>query len=544
MRLCGFFILSLSLAVVPALASSSRAWKRVDDTQNCDTYSVQSRDDCFSIMKQANVTFAQLISWNPEIDKRCFNIYNFVGKEICISNPEGDYTIPSNSQDSPTIVTTTAPVPDPTPDDTEDRCAEYHLVASGEDCGTFTLKYGITLKDFIFLNPHVWENCTNVYLDYYYCVRPVGYISTYPGYLPTTSTKEFVQTPTTPLPVEVDLLEGYVSTNQKILVADKTRDDCVAYIYLTDSSPTVLSDCWSMAMACGQQEFILWNPSLAQKPLNTSDHSYNYPCTLSQSVSYCIALESATAVPEVDEVAPPSPRAAGEIENCTSWYAPNSYDTCESMLLIHWLEFDDFYRMNPSVKSDCTGMTLGTYYCVSTNEDGSSPSEDEYDVTLTSSASSTVTTTGVATPSPVQSGLSSNCDSFYLVKAGDGCWAIANDHSVALSDFYDWNPAVKSDCTGLEAEVFVCVGVKTSATITVDDKTMSTTLGESGSTPTPVQDGMVSGCKDFYFVQSGDGCWAIANANGIELSDFYEWNPAVGDDCAGLQANVYVCTGK
>lgn len=97
---------------------------------------------------------------------------------------------------------------------------------------------------------------------------------------------------------------------------------------------------------------------------------------------------------------------------------------------------------------------------------------------------------------------------------------------------------------GSRPKMYVCLGVKTSATITIDDKTTSTTAGGSGSTPTPVQEGMVSGCKDFYLVQSGDGCWAIANANGIELTDFYEWNPAIEDDCTNLQANVYVCTGK
>jgi hypothetical protein len=84
----------------------------------------------------------------------------------------------------------------------------------------------LTWPQSIFLNPHVWENCTNVYKDYYYCVRPVGYISTYLGYLPTTSTKEFVQTPTTPLPLEHDPFADYVSTNPVIPLANKTREDC------------------------------------------------------------------------------------------------------------------------------------------------------------------------------------------------------------------------------------------------------------------------------------------------------------------------------
>ncbi|KAL6399532.1 Peptidoglycan-binding lysin domain [Ilyonectria robusta] len=232
-----------------------------------------------------------------------------------------------------------------------------------------------------------------------------------------------------------------------------------------------------------KQELILWNPSLAQNTSDGSEHSYNYPCTVSESVSYCVSLESATPAPETDENVPPSPRAAGEIENCTTWYAPDSYDSCESVLAFTWLEFDDLYHMNPSIKSDCSGLTLGTYYCISTNEDGSPPGEDDSS-----------------------------------------------------------NPSVKTDCTGLEAKVYVCIGIKAAATTV--DKTTSTTSGNSGSTPSPVQDSIVSDCKDFYFVQADDGCWAIANTNGIDLADFYEWNPAVKSDCSGLQANVYVCIGR
>ncbi|KAH6953854.1 hypothetical protein BKA56DRAFT_454257, partial [Ilyonectria sp. MPI-CAGE-AT-0026] len=220
--------------------------------------------------------------------------------------------------------------------------------------------------------------------------------------------------------------------------------------------------------------------------------------------------------------------------NCTTWFAPDSYDSCESVLAFTWLEFDDLYHINPSIKSDCTGLPIGTYYCISTNEDGSPPGEDDSDGTLTSAASSTATATvtGVVTPSPVQSNMVSDCEDFYLVQADDGCWAIADSNNIELNDFYKWNPSVKNDCTGLGAKVYVCVGIKAAT---------STTSGNSGSTSSPVQDGIASDCKDFYFVQADDGCWAISNTNGINLADFYEWNPAVKSDCSGLQANVYVC---
>ncbi|KAL6355273.1 hypothetical protein LRP88_10859 [Fusarium phalaenopsidis] len=422
-------LLNLSLLATRAVASGTHAWTpRAANDQNCELYSVKDGDTCLSIISRTNVTFAQIISWNPDLDKQCANITAFAGQDIYVSNPEGNYAVPSNSQGSPTIVTTTT---------------------------------------------------------------------------------EFVQTPFTPLPLEYDPLTDYVSTNPVIPLANKTREDCSSYLYLANITATPnLADCWSMAMVhdITPEEFILWNPSLAKSSSNASDsHSYNYPCTVSESVSYCVALESATQAPgEEDVEAPPSLRAAGEVENCTAWFAPESYHSCESLLLTTWLEFDDFYRMNPSVKSDCTGLAVGTYYCISTNEDGSPPLLENEDTTTTS-ASATATGTDVVTPSPVQSGIASNCNDFYLVQAGDGCWAIANDHGIELNDFYGWNPAAKNDCGGLQAEVYVCVGVKASAT-TMSDNIPSTTLGGIGSTPTPIQDGMVTGCKDFYFVQAGDGC--------------------------------------
>lgn len=55
---------------------------------------------------------------------------------------------------------------------------------------------------------------------------------------------------------------------------------------------------------------------------------------------------------------------------------------------------------------------------------------------------------------------------------------------------------------------------------------------------------MTSDCIRFYKVETGDGCYAIAQDAGIALTDFYSWNPAVNGDCTGLQANVYVCIGK
>lgn len=54
---------------------------------------------------------------------------------------------------------------------------------------------------------------------------------------------------------------------------------------------------------------------------------------------------------------------------------------------------------------------------------------------------------------------------------------------------------------------------------------------------------MVTNCNTFHYIIPNDGCYDLAQTYGITLSDFYSWNPAVGNDCSHLITDVYVCVG-
>lgn len=77
----------------------------------------------------------------------------------------------------------------------------------------------------------------------YYCVEPVGAISTYPGYGTTTATQTFVPTTCTSLPW-VNITANYTTTNPVIPLANGTRTDCYKYdppcalVTHSDSSPS------------------------------------------------------------------------------------------------------------------------------------------------------------------------------------------------------------------------------------------------------------------------------------------------------------------
>lgn len=78
----------------------------------------------------------------------------------------------------------------------------------------------------------------------------------------------------------------------------------------------------------------------------------------------------------------------------------------------------------------------------------------------TSVPPSTTSSSAVAsTPTPVQPGITTDCDSFHLVVSGDVCGAIAKVANISLADFYSWNPTIGSTCDNLWLGFYVCVGI-------------------------------------------------------------------------------------
>ncbi|KAL2819531.1 hypothetical protein BJX63DRAFT_382316 [Aspergillus granulosus] len=77
--------------------------------------------------------------------------------------------------------TTPAPIPSNVVAGTNVNCGKYYHVKDGDYCQLIAMVNGISVSDFLFLNPEVDSNCTNLYKDYSYCVQPVGKIENYPG---------------------------------------------------------------------------------------------------------------------------------------------------------------------------------------------------------------------------------------------------------------------------------------------------------------------------------------------------------------------------
>lgn len=79
--------------------------------------------------------------------------------------------------------------------------------------------------------------------------------------------------------------------------------------------------------------------------------------------------------------------------------------------------------------------------------------------TTTSLASSISTGHPVTTPTPIQTGMVSDCTEFYEAVTGDDCYNISMEYNITLTDFETWNPAVGANCTSLWANTYYCVGI-------------------------------------------------------------------------------------
>ncbi|KAJ0286203.1 hypothetical protein COL940_003132 [Colletotrichum noveboracense] len=148
----------------------------------CEVYTVQQNDTCWDLAEASNGTFsiAQLVSWNIDISNGCENLELLVGNQICVTYP-GETPVVSATGAAATA--TTAPVPTNIVEGTNTNCSKYYQVADDDTCASITQIYSISLADFYFLNPEINStSCNNLYLDYSYCVQPVGDISTYAGY--------------------------------------------------------------------------------------------------------------------------------------------------------------------------------------------------------------------------------------------------------------------------------------------------------------------------------------------------------------------------
>ncbi|KAL8913520.1 MAG: hypothetical protein Q9171_001708 [Xanthocarpia ochracea] len=229
------------------------------------------------------------------------------------------------------------------------------------------------------------------------------------------------------------------------------------------------------------------------------------------------------------------PVSPDTIKDCTYFYDSQPGDTCASIASDWGITVQQFQTYNPSIKSDCSGLVTGNAYCVEENY-GMGPVAPTSSSSTASTTSNPPTTTQTSTgPSPVQSGISPECQIYYKVESGDTCAGIVDKYHTftignLLRDPFRWllrkifqfrNAIYDIEC------LQVCVGIPGTPTAPPTTTTVGATPG-----PSPTQSGLVSTCKSFYKVQEGDYCEKIVSSYGtFSLADLLVDPPFV---CVGV----------
>lgn len=226
----------------------------------------------------------------------------------------------------------------------------------------------------------------------------------------------------------------------------------------------------------GLDDFYEWNPAVGDTCASLLSEYYVCVGIIGQTPTL-----PPTSTTPTNGITTPTPTQTGMTGNCNKFHKVMSGDTCSDLATTYKVSLDNFYSWNPAVGSDCT--KLGLYYYVCVGIIGGT--------TVAPSPTTTKPGNGISTPTPIQEGMASNCDRFYKVQTGDGCYDIAADAVISLDNFYKWNTGVGNNCQTLFPSYYVCIHV-------VGTPTKTTTKGNGIVTPTPTQTGMVKTCDTFH----------------------------------------------
>ncbi|KAH6724401.1 hypothetical protein BKA61DRAFT_29479 [Leptodontidium sp. MPI-SDFR-AT-0119] len=400
----------------------------------------------------------------------------------------------------------TIPPPTTAPADTILDCTNWQVGASGDTCALLADTNGITLQQLYRYNPSLVSNC-NIQSGISYCVEENFSI---PPTETTTSTTTSATGIPTPTPVQPP---GPIS-------------GCNKFYFV--ASGTTCSELLSVNGITIAQLFA-WNSGV--KADCSGLWAEVYVCVGVPGTSTTTTSKPSTTTPANGIVTPSPTQPPSIVSNCNKFHFVAEGTTCSAILSQYGITVAQLFAWNSGVKADCSGLWSNVYVCVGV-----------IGATITSSRTSTTTVGGIVTPTPTQPGMIDSCDKFQFASTGTSCSAILSQNSLSLAQFFAWNSGVKADCSGMWAEVYVCVHAKTGVIATTTLKTTTTTAGNGIATPTPTMPGMVTNCKRFYKVVSGDSCDAIVSKTGVTKANIIAWNTQVGSACA-VWLDYYICIG-
>lgn len=283
-------------------------------------------------------------------------------------------------------------------------------------------------------NPSITPDCGNYVTGLSYCVEApaptttttrTGF-ATKTSAATTTSANNGITTPTPTQPNMVDNCDAFhfVKTNENC-------DDIAKQYGITPA------------------QFLSYNPSVGETCSAMWANVYVCVSIIGSEPSPTTSIQKPTST-ITNGVSTPTPAQPGMISDCNKFYFVKSGDTCASIALANNLSQTQFNNYNPSVGTNCNGLWLNAYVCV--GRISATP-------IVTPKPTTTKVGNGVATPTPIQDSMVSNCNKFHFVSTTTTCQSILDTYKITLAQFTKWNPSAGSGCQNLWGNTYACVGV-------------------------------------------------------------------------------------
>ncbi|EFR00591.1 hypothetical protein MGYG_03596 [Nannizzia gypsea CBS 118893] len=141
------------------------------------------------------------------------------------------------------------------------------------------------------------------------------------------------------------------------------------------------------------------------------------------------------------------------ILGCKQFHTVKAGDTCSTVVKQYpGLRLSELLKLNPNLGPACPALPANTRICVRRDPRTGSLN--------TPSAAVDIHSRDVQDwPSPTKPGTNPGCKSFELIKKGDTCVGVCRKHHIVPEMLIRWNPAVGRDCEMLEVGYYVCVRI-------------------------------------------------------------------------------------
>jgi LysM repeat protein len=299
---------------------------------NCKTFHfVEDGDNCGTMADKYGISTAEIIAWNG-LNSGCTNLWQETYACVGII---GGSTKPSSTSSAQTG--NGVPTPAPVQPRIVKNCNKFYFVEAEETCAVINQKTGVRVADIVAWNG-LNSGCTDIWGSTYACIGVIGG-STSPTSSPSPSPTQTGNGVSTPAPVQPRIIKNcnkfyFVGEGETCAVINQKTGAQVADIISWNGLNSGCTDIWGKTYACvgviGQS---------TTTPTPTSTRPPNSPAT-------------------------PSPIQSGMVQGCTLWHFIGGNTKCQQVLDYQKITMAQFYKWNPAVKADCSGLWKDTYACV------------------------------------------------------------------------------------------------------------------------------------------------------------------------------------